>query len=130
MTPRETTVKEPVRKDVLPVVTVPRLPAVTVALVTVPPVTGTDATTQKLLSGADLRRMRAAVGMSQTDLAEALGYSRAMVCRWESDVYRVPRAHYPRLIAVLTLAQQRLDDYRALLRQLDRWPTIGTLESP
>lgn len=114
-------------KDAL-IVTIPRLPAVRVAAASRQEVSDASPPPPPTqLIGADLRRMREAVGMTQTELAEALGYSRAMVCRWESGAYRVPRTHLPRLLAVLTEAKRRLDEYHRLMRQIGGWPTIGEL---
>lgn len=81
----------------------------------------------QLVTGADIRRMREAVGMTQTELADTLGYSCAMVCRWERGEHRVPRSQYRPLMDALLAAKQKLDEYQEIMAGIAGWPTIGTL---
>lgn len=53
------------------------------------------------LSGWRIRALRLVRGMSQYDLAAAVGVSRPAVAQWEADLYRPTGEHLSRLREVL-----------------------------
>lgn len=53
------------------------------------------------LAGWRIRALRITRGMSQYDLAGAVGVSRPAVAQWESDLYRPSSEHEARLREVL-----------------------------
>ena len=53
------------------------------------------------LSGWRIRALRIVKGMSQYDLAAAMGVSRPAVAQWESGAYRPSEEHMARLREVL-----------------------------
>jgi transcriptional regulator with XRE-family HTH domain len=42
------------------------------------------------LTGAELKRIRLRLGLTQTELARELGVTRNSVTRWETGVHKVP----------------------------------------
>lgn len=48
--------------------------------------------------GATIRKLRLKNGLTQTQLGEKIGTTKARICRWESGVY-VPRLHVLAAIA-------------------------------
>lgn len=72
-----------------------------------------------LITGADLRRWRRSVGLSQAELARRLGYSSHTICQWETSAKRVPPAQYRRILDELLSAKQERDALRRIREQLD-----------
>lgn len=68
------------------------------------------------ITGATVREHRERLGISQTELARALGYTRQAICKWESHRDRsIPRTQYERVLTFLAARQQALN---ALLASL------------
>ncbi len=72
------------------------------------------------LTGENLRAMRQRVGLSQTELARRLGYSRAAICRWERGGAGapIPVAHLPLVLDTLLEARQQQEAWRQQLNEL------------
>lgn len=79
-----------------------------------------------LLSGEDIRRLRKSVGMSQTELAQRLEYSKSQICLWESGRYLMPYSVYERFWEVLATRRRELQGYHTLMDTISSWPTAGT----
>ncbi|HLZ23550.1 MAG TPA: helix-turn-helix transcriptional regulator, partial [Ktedonobacterales bacterium] len=72
-----------------------------------------------VMTGADLRKWRRQVGLSQAELARRLGYSNHTVCHWELGDKRVPPAHYRRILEELLKARSELEALRRYRQQME-----------
>jgi len=71
------------------------------------------------LTGAQVRQLRTALGVSQAELARSLGYTRAAICRWErSGAQSIPRTQYRAVLDYLKARRQDGDDLAALAASL------------
>lgn len=73
------------------------------------------------MTGAELRRIRLAVGLSQRELAEALDYSRDVVWRWETHDLVIPRAMMADILARLMEARRQLEVWRQQRAEMLQW---------
>lgn len=71
------------------------------------------------LTGSDVRRLREAVGATQTDLARSLGYTRQAICRWERRTdASIPRTQYQRVLDYLNIRRESAEAQRTQLQRL------------
>jgi len=77
------------------------------------------------MTGGELRRLRSAVGLSQRDLAQALGYSNNAIYWWEKQDSVIPRQARAHIIETLMDARRELEaqrEQRALMLQWTPMP--------
>lgn len=66
------------------------------------------------LTGAQVRELRLAVGVTQADLARSLGYTKSAICNWERRPTRsIPRTQYQRVLDYLIERRDSSDNQRA-----------------
>jgi DNA-binding XRE family transcriptional regulator len=76
------------------------------------------------MTGAELRQIRGAVGLSQRDLAQALGYSRDVVYRWETQDMVIPRQMMAHILTQLLAARRELEEWREQRALMLQWTPI------
>lgn len=76
------------------------------------------------LTGAQVRSLRLALGVTQADLAHALGYARQTISRWERHPERaIPPTQWLPLLRFLVAR-------RRLLRELVADAALASLDNP
>lgn len=62
------------------------------------------------LTGADLRALRTGLGVTQVDIARALGYTKSAICNWERRAnHSIPRTQYQPVLDYLTRRREALE---------------------
>ena len=62
------------------------------------------------LTGADLRTLRERLGVTQVDIARALGYTKNAIYQWERRTNRsIPRTQYQPVLDYLTRRREALE---------------------
>lgn len=71
------------------------------------------------LTGGMVREHRQRLGVTQAELARALGYTRAAISRWERrETASIPRAQYERVLHYLNNYHERIESMRAVVQRL------------